>query len=71
MQTDPLPIEQFLPRSEVLTASGLARSTLYERIAASTFPAPVKLGRSSRWLLSEIAEWQRAQVLARQGGAHA
>jgi prophage regulatory protein len=62
--------DRFLPRPLVLDISGLSKTILYERIAAGHFPAPVKLGRSSRWLLSEITEWQRAQVQAR-GGAHA
>ena len=65
------PTDQFLRLPQVLTASGLARSTLYERIAARAFPAPVKIGRSSRWLESEIAAWQRVHAIARQGGARA
>lgn len=33
---------------------GLAVPTIYELIRKGEFPAPVKLGRSSRWLESEI-----------------
>jgi prophage regulatory protein len=65
MQTASLPTERFLRLPEVLDATGLARSTLYERIQNGTFVKPVKLGKASRWLASEVAEWQAQAVLAR------
>jgi prophage regulatory protein len=33
---------------------GMHPSTIYAEIKAGNFPKPVKLGRSSRWLESEI-----------------
>lgn len=56
-----------LPAVKVRT--GLARSTIYERVAAGTFPPPVKLGeRASGWLESEISEWVEQRVRESRGG---
>ena len=42
----------------VKARTGLARSTLYERIARGEFPAQVKLGaRASGWIESEVNAW--------------
>lgn len=40
---------------------GLHPATIYAEIKAKRFPAPVKLGRSSRWPESEIDEWIEAR----------
>lgn len=43
---------------EVKSRTGLARSTIYLRVAENAFPAPISLGgRSVGWLESEIDEW--------------
>jgi predicted DNA-binding transcriptional regulator AlpA len=42
-------------RGEVERETGLSRSTIYQRIKAGTFPAPVHLGaRSVGWRVSDI-----------------
>ena len=42
---------------------GLARSTIYLRIAEGTFPKPVKLGaRASGWVESELEAWLFRQI---------
>ena len=47
-----------LRRKHVESATGLARSTIYERIKQGTFPAPVKLGaRSVGWRCGDIDVW--------------
>lgn len=46
-------------------AIGLSRSNIYLQIQAGKFPAPLKIGRSSRWLASEIHAWVNAQARAR------
>jgi prophage regulatory protein len=44
-----------LRRKEVEREVGLSRSTIYERIKAGTFPAPVKLGlRAVGWRAADI-----------------
>jgi predicted DNA-binding transcriptional regulator AlpA len=46
-------------------AIGLSRSNIYQQIQAGKFPAPLKIGRSSRWLASEIHAWVNTQACAR------
>ncbi|WP_250483047.1 AlpA family transcriptional regulator [Caballeronia sp. GaOx3] len=42
-------------RAEVESATGLSRSTIYQRIKAGTFPKPVHLGaRSVGWRVADI-----------------
>jgi len=54
----------------VKAATGLSRSTIYERIRQGTFPLPVPLGRKAvGWLESEIGAWiQRAAAERRNAG---
>lgn len=54
-----------LPRREVERRVGLGRSAIYERIAAGTFPRPVKLGASSVWVESEVEAWIAARIRER------
>jgi prophage regulatory protein len=61
---------QRLPR--VRERTGLSSSEIYRRIAAGTFPAPVKIGpRCSAWHAAEIDAWITACIHARdaKGGA--
>ncbi len=52
-----------LSLSEVKARTGLARSTIYDRIKAGSFPAQVSLGaRAVGWLASDIEGWISAQV---------
>jgi predicted DNA-binding transcriptional regulator AlpA len=44
---------------------GMSRSNIYQQIQAGKFPEPLKLGRSSRWLATEIHAWVNAQACAR------
>jgi prophage regulatory protein len=71
MQSEPITnsnTQAILRRSEVERATGLSRSTLYDKMAAGQFPKPVPLcGRAVGWLSNEIAEWQRARIAERDG----
>jgi prophage regulatory protein len=54
---------QVLRRRAVETMTGLARSTIYERMASGGFPRPIHLGpRSVGWLANEIEDWIVARV---------
>ena len=58
--TDEKPVEDkdVLRMPEVCRRTGLSRSTIYEKIGNSEFPAPIKISqRASGWLASEIATW--------------
>ena len=47
-----------LRRKQVEVRTGLSRSTLYARINAETFPAPVSLGpRAVGWIESDVQRW--------------
>ena len=50
-------MERLVSISEVESQVALKKSTLYELIAVGEFPSPIKVGRASRWLLSEIQAW--------------
>jgi prophage regulatory protein len=54
---------------EVSRRTGLSRSEIYRRIAAGTFPAPIKLGeRASAWPEHEVTAWIDARIAAREAG---
>lgn len=54
----------------VKTRTGLARSTIYLRIAQGTFPEPIRLGgRAVGWLENEVQAWLDARVLASRSAA--
>lgn len=55
-------LDRFLKLPAVVDRSGLSKSEIYRRIAAGTFPRPVKLGeRAARWRESSISRWQAEQ----------
>lgn len=59
-------VQNILRRHDVERATGLPRSTIYDKIAKGEFPRPVKLSpRAVGWLESEIADWQQARIEAR------
>jgi len=52
--------QRLFPISDVEQCSGLDRSTIYRRVKAGTFPAPVQIGpRRVAWTEDSIVEWQR------------
>ncbi len=62
---------RFLRLPEVEARTGLARATIYARMAAGTFPQSVSLGgRAVGWIESEIEEWSRNRIADTRGGAH-
>ena len=50
---------------QVCHLTGLGRTMIYELISRGQLPAPIKLGRASRWPAREIEEWIRLVVLRR------
>ena len=51
---------------QVIARVGLSRSELLRRVAAHTFPSPVRLGaRSTAWSAREVAEFCDALIAAR------
>ena len=57
---------------QVKARTGMCRSEIYRRIAAGTFPAPIKLGeRASAWVASEIDAFIESRIAARDTKAGA
>ncbi|WP_163366547.1 helix-turn-helix transcriptional regulator, partial [Klebsiella aerogenes] len=47
--------------------TGLTDKWFYKLIQEGEFPKPIKLGRSSRWLKSEVELWLQARLVASRG----
>ncbi|WP_430251249.1 helix-turn-helix transcriptional regulator [Neorhizobium sp. DAR64860/K0K1] len=59
-------MQNVLRRNDVEKATGLPRSTIYEKMAKGEFPKPIKLSaKSVGWLESEIIAWQKARIQQR------
>ena len=57
--------DRMLRASEVTTATGLSRPTLWRRAKAGEFPAPRQLGGGLvGWLESEVNEWLQTRPVA-------
>lgn len=62
-------MSKILKLPDVMAATALSRSSIYDFVKRGIFPAPVKLSeRAVGWLASEVDGWleQRAQL---RGGA--
>ena len=50
----------FYRMRDVLRMTALSRSSLYRRIAAGTFPAPVSLGGAAKgWRRIDLEQWEQ------------
>ncbi len=57
------PLEELrvVRREEVTRLTGLARATIYKKVADGTFPPPRRLGdRAVGWRASDISDWLQA-----------
>ena len=60
------PTKKFIRLPTVIERTGYRRTAIYEKIAAGTFPAPVKLGpRAIAWIEEEIKEWMDERITER------
>ena len=48
----------------ITTCTGMTDKWFYRLISEGKFPKPVKLGRSSRWLKSEVEAWLAKRIAA-------
>ena len=56
----------FIRLPEVIKRTGYCRTSIYEKIAEGTFPAPIKLGpRAVAWVSEEIEKWMDERVAER------
>lgn len=49
--------DQFVDMKFITGLTGLTDKWFYKQIQDGNFPKPIKLGRSSRWLKSEVESW--------------
>ncbi|OOR92110.1 hypothetical protein B0181_02200 [Moraxella caviae] len=49
--------EKLINLAEVESIIGMKKDFIYRLIRAGDFPKPIKLGRCSRWKLSEVCMW--------------
>lgn len=54
--------DQFVDMKFITRFTGLTDKWLYKMIQDGEFPKPIKLGRSSRWLQSEVEVWMQARI---------
>lgn len=60
--TDGAPIDRLMKLPEVMEMTAMGRSTIYDRVAAGTFPEPLVLGPGSvAWIHAEVQEWIRTR----------
>lgn len=62
-----LPDAGFLRLPQVLRVIPISKSTLWRRVMAGTFPAPVKLSvRVTVWRVEDVRRWMDEQGTARK-----
>ncbi|MEQ4641624.1 AlpA family phage regulatory protein [Providencia rettgeri] len=47
----------------ITALTGLTDKWFYKLIQDGEFPKPIKLGRSSRWLKSEVENWLQQRII--------
>ncbi|OZS66365.1 hypothetical protein CHI96_09375 [Proteus mirabilis] len=64
MSTQALPLldDQCVDMKFITRLTGLTDKWFYKLIQDGEFPKPIKLGRSSRWLKSEVEDWLQARI---------
>jgi len=58
----PLIQDQFVDMAFMTEYTGLTDKWFYKLIQDGKFPKPVKFGRSSRWLKSELEAWIQERI---------
>lgn len=54
--------DQLVDMRFITKLTGLTDKWFYKMIKDGDFPKPVKLGRSSRWLKSEVENWLQERI---------
>ncbi|EPZ2458680.1 MULTISPECIES: helix-turn-helix transcriptional regulator [Enterobacteriaceae] len=63
MYTKPTLLEdQFIDMKFITQLTGLSDKWFYKLIQDGMFPKPIKLGRASRWLKSDLEEWLYCRI---------
>lgn len=59
---DYLLTDKFVDMAFITQLTGLTDKWFYKLIKDGEFPKPIKLGRSSRWLESEVEAWLQERI---------
>lgn len=59
--------DKFVDMEFITKLTGLTDKWFYQLIKNGKFPKPIKLGRSSRWLESEVAAWLQQRITDSRG----
>ena len=63
MKTKPALLEdEFIDMKFITRLTGLRDKWFYKLIQEGVFPKPIKMGRASRWLKSDLEEWLQAKI---------
>ncbi|WP_336213698.1 helix-turn-helix transcriptional regulator [Enterobacter sp. P82] len=54
--------DKFVDMAFITRLTGLKDKWFYKLISLGEFPKPIKLGRSSRWLQSEVKAWLQQRI---------
>lgn len=53
---------QLIDMAFITSYTGMTDKWFYKLISEGQFPKPIKLGRSSRWLKSEVENWMQQRI---------
>lgn len=59
---EPMRPERLLPMRAVRDQVALHPATVYAMVKDGTFPKPIKMGRRSLWIESEVQGWIQARI---------
>lgn len=63
MNTSPALLnDQLVDMAFITTYTEMTDKWFYKLISEGLFPKPIKLGRSSRWLKSEVEAWVQQRI---------
>jgi len=54
--------DELVDMAFITTYTKMTDKWLYKLISDGVFPKPIKLGRSSRWLKSEVETWMQQRI---------
>ncbi|WP_447887169.1 helix-turn-helix transcriptional regulator [Serratia fonticola] len=54
--------DQLVNMAFITNFTGLTDKWFYKLISEGAFPKPIKLGRRSRWLKSEVEQWVQERI---------
>jgi predicted DNA-binding transcriptional regulator AlpA len=54
--------DQMVDMKFITAFTGLTDKWFYRLISEGDFPKPIKMGRASRWLKSEVEKWMQQRI---------